>query len=298
MNPIGRAPAIFVFHDVHDREWFSRVVDMITSDWTVVQLCEIVRADRHRKICSLTFDDGLRSVAEVAHPVLSAAAIPYSVYVCTEAATGGPAPWFLRVERLLEHLGVPQVRRHWRLDSTRHRTASSVVAALKEIPLDRLLAEVQAVESAYGLEVPRAEQMFMSACEIRTISTEGATIGSHTHRHAIMSRLPPDQQEAEIERSASALESLLGVRPEEFAYPNGTRRDFDETTIRLLKQAGFRIAVTTEQRYLTPRDDPLRLPRIGFEDGDSRARVAAKLIAPRLSTSGLRERYARMAAPR
>ena len=42
------------------------------------------------------------------------------------------------------------------------------------------------------------------------VSTGFVTIGSHTHTHALLDRLPPDRVEDEITRSAGLIEDKLG----------------------------------------------------------------------------------------
>jgi peptidoglycan/xylan/chitin deacetylase (PgdA/CDA1 family) len=50
-------------------------------------------------------------------------------------------------------------------------------------------------------------------------STELVSIGSHTHHHALLDRLPPDAVEDELDRSIELIQERLGVRAEHFAYP-------------------------------------------------------------------------------
>jgi peptidoglycan/xylan/chitin deacetylase (PgdA/CDA1 family) len=45
------------------------------------------------------------------------------------------------------------------------------------------------------------------------------TIGSHTHSHALLDRLPPAEVEDELDRSTGLIEDNLGVTPVHFAYP-------------------------------------------------------------------------------
>ena len=49
----------------------------------------------------------------------------------------------------------------------------------------------------------------------------------------------------EIVRSKSSIEEKLGRPVVSFAYPNGTRADFNEPIKQALKDAGFECAVTT-----------------------------------------------------
>ena len=51
------------------------------------------------------------------------------------------------------------------------------------------------------------------------LSTGLVTIGSHTHSHALLDRLPPDQIAGELDRSIGLIEDNLGVTPHHFAYP-------------------------------------------------------------------------------
>ena len=51
------------------------------------------------------------------------------------------------------------------------------------------------------------------------LGTGLVTVGSHTHTHALLDRLPPDAVADELDRSVKLIEDRLGVSPEHFAYP-------------------------------------------------------------------------------
>lgn len=53
------------------------------------------------------------------------------------------------------------------------------------------------------------------------VSTGLVTVGSHTHTHAVMDHLGPDQAEDELRRSIQLIEDRLGVPAWHFAYPKG-----------------------------------------------------------------------------
>jgi peptidoglycan/xylan/chitin deacetylase (PgdA/CDA1 family) len=44
-------------------------------------------------------------------------------------------------------------------------------------------------------------------------------IGSHTHTHALLDRIPPAEAAHELDRSIAVIETHLGVTPQHFAYP-------------------------------------------------------------------------------
>ena len=293
---VHRDPIVWVFHDVPDKIWFERCVDEIQSARHVIPLTDLVRNRARRRVCAITFDDGRRSVLEIAHPILHSAGLPYTLFACTEVVTGGPVPWFLRASNLIDHVGVEPIIQRWQLIHERFRGKQDLIVGLREIPVDRIIEGLEELEQQYSITPPSPPTLFLSAEEVRTLSSTGVTIGSHTHRHPILSRLSAQDQKREIEKSVGLIENLTGRRPSEFAYPNGSPLDFNATTIAVLRGSGIQLAVTTIQGYVTSAHNPLALPRMGLSDGDSSLHRMLKNVAPSLSLSHLRERRLRIRA--
>ena len=67
-------------------------------------------------------------------------------------------------------------------------------------------------------------------------------IGAHTMNHSYLTGLPLKRVKYEVMESKKYLEDRLGIKVSSFAYPYGA---FDNTTIDVVKKAGFRAAVTT-----------------------------------------------------
>jgi peptidoglycan/xylan/chitin deacetylase (PgdA/CDA1 family) len=287
------APIIWVFHGVHDVAWFERCIDEISAVQEVLPLVELAHNPRRRKACAITFDDGLRSVLDTADPVLGARGHPYTVFVCTDVLAGGPVPWFLRVAYLIERLGLDPVKQRWKLTDPAFSGMQQVITGLKQVSLDSILQGLDELEDQYALTPPVPTDLFLSGEEVKSLAATGTTIGSHTHRHPILSLMSAEEQKFEIRESMEVIESVTGRRPIEFAYPNGTPLDFDATTISILRASGIELALTTTQRHLSARDDPLAMPRIGLSDGDSHIRRVFRTIAPSLSMSHMRERRLR-----
>jgi uncharacterized protein YbjT (DUF2867 family) len=118
------APIIWVFHDVADALWFERCIDEIASAREVLPLAEVARMPRSRKACAITFDDGLRSVLDVARPVLSERderraryelagpeVLTYDEIALTVARAAGRERPLLHVPLGLVHLGLVSLRR-------------------------------------------------------------------------------------------------------------------------------------------------------------------------------------------
>ncbi len=95
--------------------------------------------------------------------------------------------------------------------------------------------------------------------QLREMQAYGMTIGSHTVDHLELSKLSLAEQKNEIFQSKAKIESELGTSVDYFCYPNGK---FNQTTLSLLRQAGYKLAVTTAPGTAKRGDNPLLLKRV------------------------------------
>ncbi len=294
LSPRRNQPAILAFHDVVDRAWFEALLTSLARQVEIVPLDRMI--DEHGRVMphggrvALTFDDGCRSIATIVEPVASALNLPFTIFVCGEVMSGGPVPWPDRVARLAGVLGTDRAAALWEWRGGPIENPQGLVNRLKELALDRIVAGLARGESQAGDRLPPPPLEYLDEVEIRRLATHRlVTLGSHSHRHPILSRLAPADQIADLERGVAALERVSGRRPQWFAYPNGKATDYDRTTIETLRRLGFRAAVTTDQRPLGSGDDPFRLPRLGVSEGDSLARLQIKWAVPWFSRGDQRE---------
>ncbi len=92
------------------------------------------------------------------------------------------------------------------------------------------------------------------------------TVGSHTHSHALLDRLPPSEVGAELDRSIGLLRDRLGIDPAHFAYPKAEARS---ATARAAVTARFRSAAVAGTRpNLYAKTDPHLLARSPIQRSD------------------------------
>jgi peptidoglycan/xylan/chitin deacetylase (PgdA/CDA1 family) len=92
------------------------------------------------------------------------------------------------------------------------------------------------------------------------------SFGGHTVSHAILSKCNKEEQNFEIVESKARIEKELNEECLILAYPNGKENDFTEETIRLVKKANYRIAVTTNSGYENSNEyDSYKLKRWGTD---------------------------------
>ncbi len=119
--------------------------------------------------------------------------------------------------------------------------------------------------------------------ELRQLAREGHEIGSHSMSHdVLLDRLGADQ-ETEVAESRRKIEEETGAVVRSFCFPTG---EYDETTLREIRAAGYACAVTTKWGSNDEATPPLELRRIDVQ-GDRNAgrggRVNPAVLAWRLS---------------
>ncbi|QQR64910.1 polysaccharide deacetylase family protein [Candidatus Kaiserbacteria bacterium] len=99
----------------------------------------------------------------------------------------------------------------------------------------------------------------------RTLLRAGHTIGGHTRTHMRLSELPVAEQEEEIKGDKVRLSTMLGTSATAIAYPFGNQGDYTEDTARLMSEAGYTHAFTTEGVFADMRT-PYAISRLCIPD--------------------------------
>lgn len=270
----ARPPAVYNWC-LLDAEEFGRQVGFLVDHYQVLPLEEVVtRRERGlplppRAAC-VTFDDGFRSVATTAFPILERRGVPATVFLVTDLVGTGEPPWAerlfgaisgtTRTALLVEGRGLP-------LGTPGERSAAyrALVEPLKRLPQetrDERLADLLGELGAESIP-PDPEFEPMDWRDVERLARSGLVqFGSHTRTHAILSRCSLERQREELAASRDALRAR-GLSADLFAYPNGGRLDFTEDTKGLLRDLGYRCALTTMAGLNPPGADLYELRRVG-----------------------------------
>ncbi|MGD0714825.1 MAG: polysaccharide deacetylase family protein [Gaiellaceae bacterium] len=103
-----------------------------------------------------------------------------------------------------------------------------------------------------------ADASFLTWPELRLLEARGFDIGSHTVDHLELTLLTPARALYELRASRLALEGHLGHPVQWFSYPAGRE---DAQVRRLVRRAGYVLAVTTLPGDRQRADEPLALHR-------------------------------------
>ena len=110
--------------------------------------------------------------------------------------------------------------------------------------------------------VEEPQDLMMNECHIINLHQSKMEIGGHTVSHPILTKVSLSEASSEIIENKNLLEHILGERLSSFAYPNGRlKKDFTEDHAKIVKDAGYRFAVTTEQELFNETFDLFQIPR-------------------------------------
>ncbi len=129
---------------------------------------------------------------------------------------------------------------------------------------------------SYGWEhhAPESYQHVDAETLARTVQESSLIeIGGHTHTHPRLSALNEDAQRRELVKNQTQLAELCGKTPRLFAYPYGQENDFNETSVRLVREVGYRGAACTTAGILSRGSDLWRIRRIDVHQLEPQAAV-------------------------
>jgi peptidoglycan/xylan/chitin deacetylase (PgdA/CDA1 family) len=119
-----------------------------------------------------------------------------------------------------------------------------------------------------GAASPETPESRMTWEQLTRLVAAGVMVGAHGWRHVSFGRLAPAVALEHAIKARAALESAIRQPIVAFAYPFGTRADFNDATTHALRAAGFRLAFTSQHGAVLPNNDPLLLPRVKVEGGE------------------------------
>jgi len=281
----GRASLILGFHGTSDAPpgYFSRGHAIVNVHGQIRFLKKHLRAVTLEDIAqaigqgdsppvasfAVTFDDGLANNVIHAIPMLRELGVPATFFIPSAFIGSSRDLWVASLREIVRtwpERSIPEEPGWWPElpvggEADRYAAFHRIKEVLKardgrrqEI-LDRL------ADRAGGYIRPPERDRVVDLSLLRQMTRPEFSVGAHTRTHPILSSMDPDAVRTELEGCREDLERLLGLPVLDFAYPNGRFPDFNEDIRRLVAEAGYRCAVTTEPGTVRRGDDRLALRR-------------------------------------
>jgi len=227
-----------------------------------------------RPAIAVTFDDGYADNAFEALPTLEALEIPATFFISTGNIGTAEEFWWDELERLVTgksgyplrfELEDPGHGRSWPTTTVEQRNAmhGDIHHLIMKINAERRSGWLQQLREWAG-QCGAAEEANRSLTrdELKSLAqNQWVTIGAHTVTHSRLSALSEEEQRYEIISSKQQLEKLLERELNVFSYPFGKRNDFDMTSVRICREAGFLKAAAAFPGEAHRWTDPYQIPR-------------------------------------
>lgn len=220
-------------------------------------------------VLAITFDDGYQDNYKNAFPILQRYGLPATIFLTTGSMDTDEGLWFERLAVALrntsrESLDLEAVHFSLRTETERLSANAEIFSMLRQISNgDRLRLLNDILKQLSVSDVRDRCSSMLTWDEVRAMSVHGITFGGHTVAHPFLSRLSSDQFRWEVSECKRRIEDELQRAADYFAYPNGREEDFGSANKQLIREAGYRAAVTTMWGVNDRSTDPFELRRGG-----------------------------------
>lgn len=219
-----------------------------------------------RAVC-ITFDDGYRSVHDLALPVLRDFDLPATVFV-TSGFVGEGSMWNDRIIEVVQSLSEDTLdlsdyglgRLALGTLQARKQTLNRLTEHSKYLPPQARKALVEKLGAMVSGELDPG--LMLTPNMILNLQDSGIEIGAHTVTHPILTCLDDETARLEIAVGKANLEKIVKRPVRLFAYPNGKPgMDFDGRHTAMVRAAGFEAAFTTLPGAIKGGHDRFQLAR-------------------------------------
>jgi len=210
----------------------------------------------------ITFDDGYLDNYTNAYPILRKYNFPATIFLTTNhIGTDAQFYWDLAAycfhSTSFTEVQFPNgASRGWTNLKERDHVCKSWVEAMKILSDSEKRKHVALLTRQLNVSVPKNFflKLMMNWDQIREMHKNGIDFGGHTMNHPILSHVPIDEAQQEIEGSKDRIEQELGEPVLSFAYPNGMAADINQSLEHLVEQSNYKAAFTLMKGPSTLRE--------------------------------------------
>jgi len=265
---------------VHSLAQFEEHMRIVASEYAPVSLDDFVafsdgRAAIPRRAVAVTFDDGFADNLEIAAPVMNRYGIRAAVFVSVGFVEARETLWFLRIRHAFNTSTVPvwpglQGDRHFdfSVPAERYQAFLEASRACAQLTGERQQSLVSSLEHRLEATQLRPEEKIMLTWDgIRELLVQGHIVGAHTVSHPNVAHIGHEELVRELVDSKRRLEEETRAPILHCSFPKPILAPyFTEETIREVRRAGYRTAVTCEPGTFRSGGDLLRINRFAVPD--------------------------------
>lgn len=260
-----------IFPDEVDAAFFDQLLGWLKAWFNVLPLDQAVAALQAgtlpSRAAAITFDDGYADNHDIALPILKKHGLSATFFIATGFLNGGRM-WNDTViesirsspHRLLDLSSIDMGCYLIDKPELQRVAIQNIIGKIKYLTIAERITLTEELAVAAGVRPPN--NLMMTSQQVQNMRREGMQIGAHTVSHPILATTDHTTAKNEILQSKKYLEELLHEPINLFAYPNGkSRNDYLPEHVELVRELGFKAAVSTNWAAASRSSDKFQLPR-------------------------------------
>jgi len=263
----------------HSEDTFEKQIKWIKHNFNIIDEATLISMIENKKkingrTAMITFDDGYLDNYELAYPILKALNVPATFFIPCNQIERTSSPWWDNISCMVKSTKKEFITIQGRTFQT-HNEESKTDAIYKILKIFKITPDKETLvllaklhkSCCLDISLDQVSRMsldeFMNWEQIKEISNNNITIGSHTMSHRILGNLPNTQQVEEIVNSKAFLENKLDVIISSIAYPVGGVSSFTNETKLFTKKAGYKLGYSFINGYSKNMiTDNFQIPRV------------------------------------
>ena len=148
------------------------------------------------------------------------------------------------------------------MPGTHEARLERLIAYMKSYKIEKIEWIISKLSAALGEDPAPADRAFLSWEEVQEMSGSGlVSFGSHTAGHPLLTSLTEEEAKDELRKSMDVLiaHNVADTNFISFSYPNGS---FSERLSEMVREAGYHLAVTTQNGWHHHEANPYTIRRI------------------------------------
>jgi peptidoglycan/xylan/chitin deacetylase (PgdA/CDA1 family) len=265
---------------------FEAHIKRITRDYEIVDLGDVLAGNLPRRALLITFDDGYRSILDVALPILSKLELPSVFFISAVFVEPESLPLDNLLCWLAAHVGVATLEQAVTGRPAQGHQIAQIIDLVGCQPYERRMRLGDELTERYGVDRARLRaesRLFLDHGELPRLAELGCEVANHTQSHVFCRSIVDEPVGAfELVDHRHRLERWAGTPVRAFSYPYGYHCDATPLVERLLIESGHEASFLVESRP-NPVGHPGRLWNRVSLDGRPLSRLTAELeFLPRL----------------
>jgi peptidoglycan/xylan/chitin deacetylase (PgdA/CDA1 family) len=246
--------------------------------------------EQERPFAVFTIDDGYRDNLEFALPVFRRHRCPFTIFVTSSIIDGTCEIWWRGLEAVVAgatRLKIDLAGQKYDLPAAsvleKQKAFDRLYWPMRAMPELEQRKSIRRIAGEHGVDLAALCRSYaMSWDDVRVMASEPlCTIGAHTVNHFAIAKLSAEEATREAAASRERIEAEIGGPVWFFAYPYGDAASAGPRDFALIRDAGFKAAVTTRKGliYGRHRDYLTALPRVALNGSFQKIRYLDVLLS-------------------